>query len=247
MSLSSASTSPLEALYLGISPSLKLFDQPLLGSLGKCFRMAYWEYHQTQDEPCSLEMVITLLYDYLKVWDHPVHLIGHGLSGMVAYLFTCRYPQRVRSLTLLAVGGQPAATWHTHFYVQRQMLPCSREQLLARTALTLLVPSEHWRVRSLSCALAKDLDTSPVPHSLFQVMAVPTQKVLVPMLVCGSKDDPIVDPISLERWENNLKPGDQIWSCPGGRHFFHYFFPSLVSLKVLDFWQGLHRYQPNLA
>jgi pimeloyl-ACP methyl ester carboxylesterase len=247
MSLSSTSTPSFEALYLGISPSLRLFDRPLLGSLGKCFRMAYWEYHQTQDEPCNLETVIMLLYDYLKVWAQPVHLIGHGLSGMVAYLFACHYPQRVRSLTLLAVGGQPAATWHAHFYVQRQMLCCSREQLLVRTAQSLLPASEQWRVCSLSCALAKDLDTSPIPHSLFQVMTIPVQKVLVPMLVCGSEDDPIVDPVSLERWRNELKPGDQIWSCPGGRHFFHHSFPSLVNLKIMDFWQELRKFQPSLV
>ncbi|MFS8741849.1 hypothetical protein [Synechococcus sp. WC10meta] len=65
---------------MGVSPSLKLFDRPLLGSLGKCFRVAYWEYHQTQDEPCSLETVVTLLYEYLKAWDRPVHLIGFPIS-----------------------------------------------------------------------------------------------------------------------------------------------------------------------
>ncbi|MFS8864818.1 alpha/beta hydrolase, partial [Synechococcus sp. H55.9] len=132
---------------MGVSPSLKLFDRPLLGSLGKCFRVAYWEYHQTQDEPCSLETVVTLLYEYLKAWDRPVHLIGHGLSGVVAYLFACHYPQRVRSLTLLAVSDQPAATWHAHFYLQRKMFFCSREQLLVRIAQSLLPTSEQWRAR----------------------------------------------------------------------------------------------------
>lgn len=247
MSLSSASALAFEALYLGISPSLKLFDQPLLGSLRKCFRIAYWEYHQTQDEPCSLETVITLLYEYLKAWDRPVHLIGHGLSGVAAYLFACRYPQRVQSLTLLAVGGWPATTWHAHFYVQRKIFCWSREQLLVRIAQSLLPTSEQWRARSLSYALAKDLDTSPIPHSLFQVIAIPAQKVSVPMLVCASKDDPIVDPASLEKWRNHLKPGDQMWFCPEGRHFFHYSFPSLVNLKIMDFWQELRKLQPSMA
>jgi hypothetical protein len=247
MSLGSASAPSFEALYLGVSPSLKLFDRPLLGSLGKCFRVAYWEYHQTQDEPCSLETVVTLLYEYLKAWDRSVHLIGHGLSGVVAYLFAYYYPQRIWSLTLLAVGSQPAATWHAHFYVQRKMFCCSREQLLVRIAQSLLPASEQWRARSLSRALAKDLDTSPIPHSLFQVVAIPAQKVPVPMLVCASEDDPIVDPASLEQWGNYLKPGDQMWFCPGGRHFFHYSFPSLVNLKIMDFWQKLQQLQTSLA
>ncbi|WP_414511358.1 hypothetical protein [Synechococcus sp. RC10A2] len=79
------------------------------------------------------------------------------------------------------------------------------------------------------------------------MVAIPAQKVPVPMLVCASEDDPIVDPASLEQWGNYLKPGDQMWFCPGGRHFFHYSFPSLVNLKIMDFWQKLQQLQTSLA
>ncbi|MFT0745698.1 pimeloyl-ACP methyl ester carboxylesterase [Thermostichus sp. MS-CIW-19] len=137
--------------------------------------------------------------------------------------------------------------WGRMWPMQRKMFCCSREQLLVRIAQSLLPASEQWRARSLSYALAKDLDTSPIPHSLFQVVAIPTQKVSVPMLVCASEDDPIVDPASLEKWGNHLKPGDQMWFCPGGRQFFHYSFPSLVNLKIMDFWQELRKFQPSMA
>lgn len=241
MSLTLASKKSFDALFLSVSPHLKLFDQPLLKSLAKFYSIAHWEYVQTEDEPSSLDPALTLLYDYVKTFDHPIHLMGHGLSGLLALLFSHHYPQRVRSLTLLAVGGQPGITWHAHYYAQRHLFPCSREQLLAKTAQSLLASSEQWRVRSLALALRQELDTSPIPHSLLGIAAFPPNSTPVPMLVCGSADDSIVDPTALKSWQNFLKPIDQIWFCPDGRHFFHYFYPKLVALKVLDFWEKWER------
>ncbi|MGQ9836839.1 MAG: hypothetical protein ACUVRV_02440 [Cyanobacteriota bacterium] len=81
------------------------------------------------------------------------------------------------------------ATWHAHFYVQRRLLPCSREQLLIRSAKSFLA-EQGWKwVRPLAMALVKELDRSPVPHSVFRVVGIPTPQVAVPVLVCGSQDD----------------------------------------------------------
>jgi hypothetical protein len=239
MSLSLIEPKPARVLWLSVSPSLKLFDQPLLQHLRTSCPVAHWEYHQNQDEASGLEPALVLLCEYLHTLPQPVHVIGHGLSGVLALLLAARYPERVRSLTMLAVSGQPMATWHAHFYVQRQLLPCSREQLLIRTAKTLLAEQGWDRVRPLAMALAKELDTSPVPHSVFQVVGIPAPPVTVPILVCGSPDDPIVDPVGLGQWQDQLKQEDQVWSCPAGRHFFHYFFPHEVALRILEFWRGL--------
>ncbi|MEN9211065.1 MAG: hypothetical protein Q6J46_12270, partial [Thermostichus sp. DG02_2_bins_29] len=170
MSLSLIEPKPAPVLWLSVSPSLKLFDQPLVRYLRTSCPVAHWEYRQNQDEPSGLEPALVLLGEYLHTLPQPVHVIGHGLSGVLALLLAARHPERVRSLTMLAVAGQPMATWHAHFYVQRQLLPCSREQLLVRTA-KILLPEQGWeRVRPLAMALAKELDISPVPHSVFRVI-----------------------------------------------------------------------------
>jgi pimeloyl-ACP methyl ester carboxylesterase len=87
--------------------------------------------------------------------------------------------------------------------------------------------------------LEQDLNSSPSPHSLYQQIAIPPGGVSVPLLACGSNDDPIVDPSALQGWNAWLKEGDRIWECPHGHHFFHYYHPQLVGQQILKFWQSL--------
>jgi pimeloyl-ACP methyl ester carboxylesterase len=56
-------------------------------------------------------------------------------------------------------------------------------------------------------------------------------------MVCGSEDDAVVDPVQIQGWQPWLKPGDRLWQCPGGRHFFHAAHPDVVAQEVLKFWQ----------
>lgn len=234
------SSSTPDALFLGASSSLKSLDRPLSVVLSQHLSLAYWEYAQSPDEPCSLDPALVLLYDFLKGRRDPIHLIGHGLAGVMGMLFAQRYPERVRSLTLLAVAAQPGLTWHAHYYVQRKLIPCSREQLLIHTVKNLL--GDHvgrQRTRWFAEGLGKDLDASPTPHSLVSISALPERQVLVPLLICGSQNDPVVDPVVQERWRGWLKPEDRLWNCPDGRHFFHYYYPQTVAAQVVQFWQGV--------
>ncbi|MGQ9836838.1 MAG: hypothetical protein ACUVRV_02435 [Cyanobacteriota bacterium] len=38
--------------------------------------VAYWEYHQNQDEPSSLKPARALLAEYLQTLPQPVHVLG---------------------------------------------------------------------------------------------------------------------------------------------------------------------------
>ncbi|MCX7596578.1 MAG: alpha/beta fold hydrolase, partial [Fischerella sp.] len=105
-----------DVLWLNASQSLKGFDLPLLRYLSEHLLIARWEYYQTKDEASSIDTAVTMLYDFLKSHARPVNLVGHGMSGAIALMFARRYPQQVRSLALLAVGSQPANTWHAHYY-----------------------------------------------------------------------------------------------------------------------------------
>jgi hypothetical protein len=95
--------------------------------------------------------------------------------------------------------------------------------------------------------LSKDLDFSLSPHSLFRQTKVLPSEVPVPLFVCGSRDDRIVDMSALQSWLLWFKQGDRLWECPQGNHFFHYFFPKDVSDQIIQFWEALSYPSATLA
>ena len=93
--------------------------------------------------------------------------------------------------------------------------------------------------------LEQDLDESLSPHSLYKRMSVPPIGVSVPLLVCGSKNDVVIDQKSLYGWQPHLKLGDRIWQCPSGGYFFQYFYPQITSQQIIDFWKSAKSFQPT--
>ncbi|CEJ46417.1 Uncharacterized protein apha_02486 [Umezakia ovalisporum] len=226
-----------DVVWLNTSPALKRFDQPLLQHLSKYMLIAQWEYQQTRDEASSVDQAVLLLHDFLASYPGAVHLAGHGINGAIALMFARCYPEKVRSLTLLAVASQPANTWHAHYYFQRQMFSISREQVLVNMVRILFGHQPPQTTKKLITALDKDLEQSPSPHSLFKLMYLPKGGVAMPMMVCGSKTDSVVNPPALHDWCNWFKPEDRLWECAQGYHFFHYFHPQQVGEQILNFWK----------
>ena len=228
-----------DVVWINVSPALEKFDRPLLQQLSQRMTIAHWQYSQTADEPICLEIALDLLHDYLKDLDRPVHLLGHSTSGLLGLLYSRRYPEKVRSLTLLSVGVHPAVDWQAHYYSQLALLPCSREIILARMVYNLFGHQSHSITRELIKILEQDLMTSLSPHTLYQRASFFPGGVPVPLLVCGSHNDFVIDFHLLQGWQPCLKEGDRIWVCDRGRHFFHYFHPQLVREKITHFWQLL--------
>jgi pimeloyl-ACP methyl ester carboxylesterase len=226
-------------LWLNANPSFQRFDRLLLRYLAQQMPVAHWEYIQNPDEPSSLEIATVLLHDYLKTCREPVHLLGHGTGGLLGLLYARQHPQRVKSLTLLAVGARPAVDWQAHYYAMSHLLPCSRQTILAKMVHNMFGFQERGSTQGLIELLEKDLNASPSPHSLYRLAAIAQGGVSVPLFVCGSKDDLIVDPNMLQEWKPWMKEGDRLWECPHGHHFFHYFHPQLVGRQILKFWQSL--------
>ncbi|MES1023029.1 alpha/beta hydrolase [Gloeocapsa sp. BRSZ] len=228
-----------DVLWINTSPSLQCFHRPLLCYLSHHLTVAQWEYCQTQDEPCSLDVALELLHDYLQSCDRPVHLIGHSTSGLLGLLYARRYPDKVKSLTLLAVGADPALDWQAHYYNHRKIMSCQR--VLTSMAYNLFGSQDKCTINSLIKRLQKDLYCSLSPHSFLQRVSLPASGVPVPLMVCGGTDDIIIESADLQGWKDYLKAGDRLWLCPQGKHFFHYFQHQLVGEQITNFWQFTHQ------
>lgn len=220
-------------LWLSVSQFLKCFDQRLLARLVKVGPVRRWEYLHTADEPCCIDAMIAALHDHIESRvaleqrsgcpDSKVHLLGHGVSGILALLYARRYPEYIASLTLLSVCETPATNWQAHYYARRLQLPCSREIILAHL-VQMLMGSQPLRVtKALSKLLAQDLDGSLTLHSLAHHVHVRSGAVEVPLLICNGQGDPIVGR-QQQAWRKWLKAEDELWLCPDGRYFFHFHY-----------------------
>ncbi len=229
------SNSP-DAVWINVSPSFQRLDRRLLQSLAGHTSVTHWAYGQTPDEPSSLQVAMTLLHDYIKGCDRPLHLLGHGTGGLLGLLYARQQGHRVKSLTLLSVGVNPMVDWQSHYYAQLEAMPCSRYQVLSQMVYTLFGhqarPLVHGWVRLLEQELCQSLS----PHSLVKRVSLFPGSVPVPLLVCGSADDGVTDPGQIQGWRPWLKQGDRIWQCPDGRHFFHSVHPQVVANQILSFW-----------
>ncbi len=226
-----------DAVWLNVSPALQGFDRPLLKTLAQSVSVAQWEYSQSLDEAPSLDTALVLLHDYLKQHDRPIHLLGHSTGGLLGLLYARQYPKRVRSLTLLSVGVNPATNWQSHYYVQRRLLPCDQQTLLRQMVYGLLGYSSKDITQTLIKLLEQDLYQSLSPHSLVRSLSLLPVSVEIPLLVCGSVDDTVIDPNQLQGWQQYLHhSASRLWVCPRGRYFFHYFYSQQVSEQITQFW-----------
>jgi pimeloyl-ACP methyl ester carboxylesterase len=228
----------IHALWLNTNPSFQRFQRPLFRYLSNQFTLAHWQYCQDHDEPSSLDIALVLLHDYLKTLSYPVHLVGHSTGGLLGLLYARKYPERVKSLTLLAVGVHPTVDWQAHYYILRSMLPCSSEIVLAQMVQNMFGFYSKPYLKDLIKILRRDLNTSPSPHSLYQRVSINPGGVAMPLMVCGSQDDVIADINLVRGWQQYLEPGDLLYECPQGHHFFHYFHSQLVGRKIVKFWRG---------
>ncbi|GAB4375652.1 MAG: hypothetical protein Kow00121_21640 [Elainellaceae cyanobacterium] len=227
------------AFWLNVSPALQGFDRPLIKDLAYHTSIVPWNYVQTLDEPASLDMALMALHDELSHYDHPIHLLGHSTGGLLGLLYARQYPERVRSLTLLSVGVHPAVDWQAHYYAQRRLLPHDQQTILRQMVYGLLGCPPKDTTEALIKLLEQDLYQSLSPHSLLRSMTLLPIAVSVPLLVCGSVDDVVVDPHQLRGWQQHFNElTSRLWVCPGGRYFFHYFYPQQVSQQIVDFWNS---------
>ncbi len=223
-------------LWVNASPSFKQFHRRLLNSLAKVVEIEFWEYYQTPDESGSIDESVILLRAYLEYSNQPVHLIGHGIGGVIALSYARRYPAQIRSLTLLSVAAQPATTWHSYYYHRLRSSPYNRDRTLRSVASDLFPQTCVSHIHSLVDRLERDLLASPSSHSLFQSDFLSQGGVPMPLMVCGSREDPVITESGLYEWKSYLKSTDRMWLCPEGGHFFHHFHAEFIAYYIQQFW-----------
>ena len=223
-------------IWISASPSLKYFHRRLLNSLSKVVELEFWEYYQKLDEGSSLDGGIQLLHEYLATLATPIHLIGHGVGGVIALGYARMYPAQIASLTLLSVAVQPAIDWHSYYYTQWRSAPTNRDCILKSIASSLFPDACSIHIRDLVGRLERDLVESPSSNSLFRLDILEEGSVTMPLMVCGSQDDSVISSPALYGWRNYLKPTDKIWQSATGGHFFHHFCAAAVSDRIQQFW-----------
>lgn len=236
-----------DAVWVSGSPYLRCLSMPLIKKLLRHTNISGWEYIQSMDEPACMDTAVKFLHRYLKSKELPIHLVGHGVGGTIALIFARQYPQFVKSLILLSVGVQPANSWHVNYYQQRQIYTLSRSEALFNTIQNLFREELICHPRKLGLKklspeklinnFNKDLENLPLMHSLFNIDKLPLGGVSMPLMICGGQVDPILSYLELYKWKEWLKPEDTLWKCPQGSHFFHYFYPDLVSKEISNFWK----------
>jgi pimeloyl-ACP methyl ester carboxylesterase len=225
-------------LWIGTNPSLQCFHRRILNVLDPEFPLKCWEYSQTPDEPGSLEVALALLHDFVQTSSQPIHLIGHGLGGVLALSYARRYPGQVASVVLISVAAQPMITWQSYYYQQLATIYCRRDAVLRLVAGWLSgIRCPHY-VQHLADRLDRDLLEAPSSSSLIRPDSqLSPGSIPQPLMVCGAVDDPVLMGSIFSNWSHYLKPGDRLWHLPKGGHFFHHQYADEVGVKVSDFWR----------
>lgn len=236
-----------EVLWLSVNPSFQKLEKPLLRHLAKQAGVACWHYIQTPDEPSSLEVALTLLHNYVKGHNRPLHIVGHSTGGLLGLLYARQHPNRVKSLTLLSVGVNPAVDWKAHYYTQLELLPCSRRRVLTQM-VQMLFGFQPWHtLTGWLELLEQDLLQSLSVHSLLHRFNLFPTGIAVPLLICGGQNDAVIDPTQVRGWQPWLKAGDRIWLCPNGGHFFHNTYAQMSADEITTFWETINtRLHPSV-
>ena len=208
-------------LWIDLQPSLYCLFKRTAQTLGQNFKVKRWAFEHDLDESCDVEVVHRLLRQTIENCSTPVHLIGHGISGTIAYLYAQKYPKNISSVAVLSVDTHSTNQWTSHYQSIRSKLPCSRFHILSHLSRILVERQTEQVGHILTRLLAKCLDNDFVYGSIFKSQTITNlNKAEVPILVINGEKDFVVDEQSHDRWRHYLKPGDCYQKVANGRHFF---------------------------
>ena len=248
-------------LWIDLQPSLYCLFKRTAQTLGQRFGVRRWSFEHDPDESCDVDVIHYFLKQTIENSPEPVHLVGHGLSGTVAYLYAKKYPKNIASISLLSVDIHSNNQWTSHYQSMRSQLPCSRFHILSHLSRLLIDTHADHVQNIISRLLAKCLDNDFVSGSIVQNNEIENLgKISIPTLIINGGKDFVVDNHCRKRWEEHLKPGDCYRQINNGRHFFPFSEWSQTSKMIESFiemipgkntfstsntWQTLSISKPN--
>ena len=208
-------------VWVDLQPSLYCLFKRTAQALSQQYGVKRWSFEHDLDESCDVDIIHALLKQTVENSSEPVHLVGHGISGSVAYLYAKKYPKNISSVSLLSVDVQSSNQWTSHYQSMRSQLPCSRFHILSHLSRLLIdTHADHVQI-IIARLLAKCLDNDFVSGSIVgQTQIENLDQIKVPVLVINGSKDFVIDQCSYERWQQYLKPGDCYQRMNSGRHFF---------------------------
>ena len=115
-------------------------------------------------------------------------------------MYARRYPHKVSSLGLLAVGWLYAINLQAHYYTHFLAFSWSRKQVLNQmVGDRLKLKNQSINQRFISY-FKDDLACSICPHSLFRMSNPRDEGGEISLLICSSKTEFVVSPIVMRRW-----------------------------------------------
>ena len=207
--------------WIDLQPSLYCLFKRTAQNLGQHFEVKRWSFEHDLDESCDVDVVHSLLRQTIENCSSPVHLVGHGISGTVAYLYAQKYPKNISSVSLLSVDVLSTNQWTSHYQSMRSQLQCSRFHILSHLSRLLIDTQADHVANVVTKLLINCLDNDFVSGSIIQNPKIENLgRINVPTLVINGEDDFVVDKNCCQRWQPQLKPGDCYKKIKNGRHFF---------------------------
>lgn len=215
-------------------------------SFSREFTAAAWDargYGDSEDyeEPLdfhSFSADLLRVLDFLKV--QTAHLVGLSMGGRIARNFALAHPERVQSLVLANTSPGFAALPPERvaaFVEERRQLdpPLQAKRLLGPGAH----PRAYERLVAALVAVHRESYLKTVEASVTQDRAAPLERIAVPTLVIGSRDDPLY-PIDIARAMAARIPGARLEELPGG-HVSNLEQPERFDRAVLEFLKTSER------
>lgn len=245
---------PIVLMLHGAGGNFRSFAPQVEGLAHAGFKAVAWDMpgygHSVPVEPygvrglaqSGIALIEALLSPDVPAAGRSVHLVGHGLGGMVAQELIMRRPDLVRRLVLVGSTSGPDSGWAQDAARQCAQLDAARQDGMWQLAQTEVDAQVGPLALAEGVQLAKYCmaQVSPVTyrHALQAQAAFDRDAALalihVPTLLITGEQDRLAPGASIERMAAHIQ-GSRWVQMPGVGHWPHLEAPEAFDALLLDF------------
>lgn len=242
----------------GFSIPAYLWDANFMPLASAGFRVLRFDhfgrgYSDRPDVNYDPDLFVQQLSDMLNALKitQPVHLIGSSMGGVVATIFTCRYPARVDKLVLIDPAGMmhvpafPASALNMPILGKLILDLFGKKLLLPSMAKDLLHPeafpeytsryAPQMKIKGFRRALHSTLRSGILYHHREDYVRLSQQERSI-LLLWGREDQTI--PLSIGEQIKAILPGAVFQIIDQAGHVPHYELPEIVNPILIEFLSG---------